>query len=90
MCDSKDVRSNSAEESHNKSMIWNVYEICKPSQCQFLQLPVQSEVNKVIAFICFTGILLIMHVLSVVLTIFEHDTLLGVLLEFFSMAQNKK
>ncbi|XP_061340989.1 topless-related protein 1-like [Gastrolobium bilobum] len=44
----EDVRTNSIEESHNKSKYWNVSEICKPSQCQFLQLPVHSKINKIV------------------------------------------
>lgn len=44
---SEDGRSNSIEDSHNKSKFWNVSEICEPSQCQFLQLPVHPKINKV-------------------------------------------
>ncbi|KAG4389307.1 hypothetical protein GLYMA_06G066200v4 [Glycine max] len=45
---SEDGRSNSIEDSHNKSKFWNVSEICEPSQCQFLQLPVHPKISKIV------------------------------------------
>lgn len=53
------MRSTSIEESHNKSKFWNVPVICKPSQCQFLQLPVHSKLNKVWHLYALLGLLLI-------------------------------
>ncbi|KAG5048395.1 hypothetical protein JHK85_009498 [Glycine max] len=44
----EDGRYNSIEESHNNSKFWNVSEICEPSQCQFLQLPVHPKINKIV------------------------------------------
>ncbi|RDX70840.1 Topless-related protein 1, partial [Mucuna pruriens] len=44
----EDGRSNSIEESHNKSKFWNVLEICEPSQCQFLQLPTHPKISKIV------------------------------------------
>ncbi|TKY74752.1 Topless-related protein 1 [Spatholobus suberectus] len=44
----EDGRSNSIEESNNKSKYWSVSEICEPSQCQFLQLPIHPKISKIV------------------------------------------
>ncbi|XP_029126737.1 topless-related protein 1 [Cajanus cajan] len=44
----EDGKSNSIEEFHNKSKFPNVSEICDPSHCLFLQLPIHPKISKIV------------------------------------------
>lgn len=72
----EDGRSNSIEESHNKLKLWDVSEICEPSQCQFLQLPIHPKTSKVwhlYVMLYWTIASSLVRLLSLILTIVEHD-----------------
>ncbi|KAK7352684.1 hypothetical protein VNO80_18112 [Phaseolus coccineus] len=46
--DFEDGRSNSIEESHKNSNLWNDLQICDSSYCQFIELPTHPKISKIL------------------------------------------